>query len=127
MSQWDLGPERFCERCGVVLRRKLFGKTWEGRPNFLRRKFCSLSCSSTRQVVGYTGHSARARRHLKNSCERCGRGGPYLNAHHLDENRENNSSDNIQTLCNSCHAWWHHEARRRGLQPAGIAPPLGGA
>jgi len=71
--------------------------------------------------VGYDGNSWRARQHLKESCERCG-ATMNLHAHHCDEDRRNNISENIQTLCGNCHNWWHHEAKRRGLTPSGRAP-----
>ena len=35
-----------------------------------------------------------------------------LEAHHIDNNENNNSIDNIQTLCRFCHRFWHDLHRR---------------
>jgi ribosomal protein S27AE len=42
----------------------------------------------------------------KDECERCG-STSFLGQHHRDRNRENNSKDNIETLCASCHRKEH--------------------
>ena len=112
-----------CDTCGKEMERKLYGERLEDFQCFMRRRFCSLTCANTREVVGYHGQSWRARQHLGQSCERCG-GTEMLAAHHLDENRSNNTRENIQTLCVTCHSWWHHEAKRRGIRPCGKAVSL---
>jgi 5-methylcytosine-specific restriction endonuclease McrA len=109
-----------CATCGKQMLRKDFNGRPEDLGCFKRRKFCSLSCANTRQEIGYHGQQWRARHHLKTCCEVCG-GKVKLSAHHLDEDRSNSSSENIQTLCMSCHIRWHHEARRRGVTPSGKA------
>ena len=114
-------PQKSCENCNITLQRKRFNGRLEDLTAFRRRRFCSLSCANTRPEVGYDGNSWRARQHLKESCERCG-ATMNLHAHHCDEDRRNNISENIQTLCGNCHNWWHHEAKRRGLTPSGRAP-----
>lgn len=116
-------PTKFCATCGIALERKRFGGRLEDLGAFKRRRFCSLSCANSRVEVGYHGNSWRARQHLKDSCERCG-ATAKLHAHHKDEDRSNNISENIQTLCGSCHNWWHHEAKRIGIIPCGNAPCL---
>lgn len=116
-------PEKPCATCGKMFGRRLFSNgRYEDANLFLRRKHCSLSCGNTRREVGFHGNSWRARNYLQKGCELCG-STRRLTAHHCDEDRTNNSADNIQTLCGSCHAWWHHEARRRGLHPCGKALP----
>lgn len=42
----------------------------------------------------------------KGYCEICG-GDSLLGLHHKDEDRTNNSPENLQTLCQSCHTKWH--------------------
>src|SRR3954447_13531656 len=42
----------------------------------------------------------------KDSCETCG-STSQLGLHHRDEDRTNNSLENLQTLCQSCHTAWH--------------------
>ncbi len=114
-------PQKFCQTCHKETLRKRYNGRLEDLTAFQRRKFCSLSCANTRQVIGYHGMSWRARQHLKEACERCSTK-EGLHAHHCDEDRSNNTSENIQTLCGSCHNWWHHEAKRLGQTPSGRAP-----
>ena len=40
-------------------------------------------------------------------CELCGKTRGKLHVHHLDENPTNNSPENLQTLCVSCHRLLH--------------------
>jgi len=96
-----------CERCGTAMQRKRFNGVLEDLGAYRRRKFCSLSCANKRDDLGYDSFSLRARMHLKTSCEACG-SGYMLAAHHKDKNRENNTPENIQTLCVRCHAKLHH-------------------
>lgn len=103
-----------CESCGCQMRRKRFGGRLEDLGVFRRRKFCSLSCANTRQTVGYHGNSWRARQHLKTNCEVCG-SDYLLAAHHKDENRDNNTPENIETLCVSCHTKHHHGTLSRAV------------
>jgi len=114
-----------CETCGTSISRKRYSGRLEDLGAFKRRKFCSLSCANTREEVGYHGNSWRARKHLRKRCEICG-GSKLLAAHHVDENRSNNTPENIQTLCVTCHNKLHHGTL---LSPALIAQqpafPLG--
>lgn len=126
-EDWTMGrprkqvPPRPCATCGKTMYRKRFATRLEDPSRFAARRFCSLSCANTRVEVGYHGNSWRARQHLKDSCERCGLT-EKLQAHHSDHDRSNNTSENIQTLCGYCHAWWHHETRRLGRTISGRAP-----
>jgi 5-methylcytosine-specific restriction endonuclease McrA len=96
-----------CGACGVMMSRKRFNGVLEDLATFRLRRFCSLSCANTKNKVGYHGLSWRARKHLKANCEACG-SDYMLAAHHRDHNRENNTPENIQTLCVKCHARLHH-------------------
>jgi hypothetical protein len=100
--------------------RKRYANRLEDLGAFKRRKYCSLSCANTKTTVGYHGESWRAKKHKSSSCELC-ESTHLVAAHHCNENRSDNEPENLQTLCASCHSWWHHEARRRGLSPAGRA------
>ena len=61
----------------------------------------------------YTGNSIRkqfesaraARAKLVDFCEECA--DPWTDAHHIDEDRTNNSEENIQLLCKPCHRKKH--------------------
>lgn len=46
------------------------------------------------------------RKHQKNACEKCG-AVSRLGLHHIDNDRTNNSPENLLTLCPSCHTSWH--------------------
>lgn len=46
--------------------------------------------------------------HQKTECEMCG-GKSRLGLHHKDMDRTNNSPENLQTLCPSCHTSLHWE------------------
>jgi hypothetical protein len=51
------------------------------------------------------------RKWRKSACESCG--STYeLEAHHRDEDRVNNTPENIRTLCRTCHRAEHVELRR---------------
>jgi hypothetical protein len=68
-------------------------------------------------------HRLRARKLMKEACEACGYG-ERLHAHHIDQNVENNTEENVQTLCQSCHDFWHTRQKRLGLEIAGRMPSL---
>jgi hypothetical protein len=52
------------------------------------------------------GYRFHARKLRGDCCENCGTT-DNLNAHHKDEDLANNSPENIQTLCGSCHTKHH--------------------
>lgn len=52
-------------------------------------------------------------RYQKSQCERYGTLGPRLGLHHKDENRLNNSPENLLTLCLKCHTLTHWENGKR--------------
>lgn len=114
-----------CVTCGQIMFRKRYGSQLEGMGEFTKRKFCSLSCANTRGVLTRHGYSWRARKHLKHSCEACGwPRKPSLQAHHVDQDITNNEPENIQTLCKTCHDFWHSTAKRLGRVIAGRMPSL---
>jgi len=47
--------------------------------------------------------------HPPHKCNRCGynKHPQILNAHHIDHNRENNSLENLELLCPTCHNEHH--------------------
>lgn len=113
-------PQKYCLTCKKEMFRKRYNGRLEDLGVFKRRRYCTLSCSSTKMEVGYHGNSWRARQHLKTFCEIC-KTTENLHAHHCDQNRLNNTPENIQTLCSSCHISWHHKAKRLGVTPCGRA------
>ena len=88
--------------------------------------YCSRQCKERAQGVDgisgmqpshYKGHSEYrkyALANLKNACNRCGydKNINILQAHHVDEDRNNNSLENLEILCPNCHAeehWGHSD------------------
>lgn len=69
------------------------------------------------------GYSLQARKSLKPQCEACTSPEERI-GHHIDQNRKNNEPENIQTLCKTCHDFWHSLARRIGRKIAGRMPVL---
>src|SRR5215475_6492727 len=91
-------PEKHCEICGSILRRKRFGSgVLEDFTAFKKRRFCSLSCANSREKDGnsLTTYHRRAGKARKPACERCGKMHPRLHVHHNDGNPANNVPDNL--------------------------------
>lgn len=117
-------PDKLCERCGKqFFRGQRPTGQWESRPEFARRKYCSLTCANSKPVVKRQMKIHRARRHLKSQCEAC-QSTQRLHAHHIDGNHDNWEASNIQTLCTHCHGFWHNMLKRRGLPIGGRMPSL---
>lgn len=106
--------------CGKEIFRKRYGKRLEDFQVFLKRKYCSLSCANTTSEPTVSALRWRAEKLRKTACEVCG-ASLRLHAHHINGNIQDNTPENIQTLCASCHAKHHHSTRRRGLTVAGRA------
>lgn len=127
-AQWKpkCSQPRYCETCTRLLqRRRNDSGRLEGYRDFMRRRFCSLSCANSRSKGGASRKAAHyhARKLRGPNCEACGT--PHrLQAHHVDENWMNNSPENIQTLCIHCHHFWHALHRRHGVQPTRHMPKL---
>jgi hypothetical protein len=113
-----------CERCGTSFGRNRYMGVLEDSRRFRSRRFCSLSCANTRDILTKHGYSWRARKHLKASCEACG-GQRSRQAHHIDQDKTNNEPTNIQTLCKWCHDFHHSTAKRLGIPVAGKMAFLG--
>lgn len=103
-------PVKYCECCGKKLERKVWenGKL-ESLLHFNRRKYCDKKCmaiafdakeSRTNEWSTAHYHSRKAIPH--GPCSICGK----LDArdvHHKDGNYLNNSIDNLERVCRSCH------------------------
>ena len=117
--KWTLPPKP-CAHCGNLFSRR----EQEAKRAFQRRRYCSLSCAnSKRGPLTKHGYSWRARKHLKESCEACG-STHRLIAHHVNQDKSENTPQNIQTLCKRCHDFWHATQKRRGWLIAGRMPVL---
>ena len=103
------GPERFCLKCGNKLERKEFGGRLEDFSVFLKRKYCSRECSwtdSLKESVSLSGAYKRATKLKAGVCVEC-TSTSLLGVHHKDRNPLNNLSENLVTLCASCHTRLH--------------------
>lgn len=116
-------PEKYCERCGVLLERKRFGDRLEDLNIFRRRRFCGLSCANSKETVGLSAHLWRSRKLRGLACEACW-STQSLQAHHIDQDQTNDAPSNIQTLCKPCHDFWHSTQKRRHWAIAGRMPLL---
>lgn len=117
---------RDCETCGTtLLRRRHDSGRLEGYRDFMRRRFCSLSCANSRSKGGESRNAYlyQARKFLKAACECCG-ATTELHAHHVACNWKNNAPTNIQTLCVFCHQFWHAMHIRHGVLPTQPMPSL---
>src|SRR5690606_3770283 len=108
-------PLRYCETCGKKLERKrLPNGDLEYLIHFNRRKYCDRNCMAksfkgrkiTDDPSWYTAH--KWAREIKKA-EMCEIRGSTKNVeiHHKDENWKNNSLENLQALCRSCHVKTH--------------------
>ncbi len=121
-------PAKSCEFCGKVFQRKhLSSGRLEDRGAYLRRRFCSISCSVSMQHATEPPTVAASRKRslktISGSCEACGLAS-NLSAHHVDGNPMNNAPINIQTLCLHCHNFWHAMLKRTGRLPVSRMPRL---
>ena len=117
---------RQCEHCLKTLeRRRNEAGRLEGFRDFMRRRFCSLSCANSRPKGGESRKASHyhARKQRAGSCEACGTS-KRLQVHHIDEDWKNNEPTNLQTLCVFCHAFWHAMHVRLGTKPTLRMPRL---
>lgn len=102
-------PEKSCLTCGLVLHRKRFNGRLEDFNIFLRRKYCSQECSwtgSLKESVTLSGAYKRATKFKDGVCQEC-QSTNLVGVHHKDRNPWNNLSENLVTLCASCHTKLH--------------------
>ena len=127
-GQWKIKSTelRQCETCSNTLERnRTPAGRLEGFRDFMRRRFCSLSCANSRGKGGDSrnAHLYRARKLLKPNCECCGTT-EQRQAHHVNMDWRDNSPANVQTLCIFCHHFWHAMHIRLGATPTQPMPRL---
>ncbi len=113
--------QKTCQMCGETFTRKRFNGRLEDYTVFSNRKHCSVTCANRASVKPAPKKVAllqRSYKYRKTVCEACG-ATTNLHGHHIDGNRFNVTSENVQTLCGSCHATHHNRARRAGQAVAG--------
>src|SRR5213075_542739 len=107
-------PVKHCEYCGKQLERpRSKGGELMSRWQFERRKFCNIKCMARafderpQKSHSWSQMHYHARKMVpKGSCQRCGK--PLaLDTHHTDGSYLNNSPDNLERICRSCHMKAH--------------------
>lgn len=117
---------KVCETCSLSMeRRRNQNGRLEGYRDFVKRRFCSLSCANSRSKGGESRNAYlyHARKLVKPSCEACG-AKKELQAHHVNTDWRDNRPENIQTLCLFCHHFWHAAHERLGVLPTRHMPKL---
>lgn len=112
-------PVRYCKFCGKLLTRKRYPcGAEESVPHLLKRQFCDQVCmgkathaawklAAPRPITAHTSRERARKVKQREACEKCN-GTHRLHVHHRDENPMNNSEENLQVLCNSCHTKHHN-------------------
>ena len=88
--------------------------------------FCSRKCKDESQIIGgikeiqpghYNDNKSNYRKIIfrikPKKCESCGydKITDILEVHHIDENRHNNTIENLQVLCPNCHCEEHFKSK----------------
>lgn len=105
---------RYCKRCGKPMARKRYSngelECWNW---YNRRVYCSMEClkADYREKPKYgtswsSTHKYARQKKANGCCEICGKVGK-TDVHHIDHNPQNNSPENLQRLCRSCHNLAH--------------------
>lgn len=84
-----------------------------------RALFCSRSCANTRTKwwnVNATHYRTIALRHHAEKCVICGFN-KIVAIHHIDENKKNNSPDNLIPLCPNHHEMYHSNKWKNEIKP----------
>lgn len=120
---------KVCAWCSTLFDRKRYPNgRLEDYGVFQRRRFCSLSCGTSWQHASTTAPTdaasrKRAMRFTGERCDSCGFSGD-LTIHHCDGDPKNNQPENLQTLCRSCHSFWHALLKRIGRTQSERMPRL---
>lgn len=111
-----------CQLCGKIITGR---KTFQGG----EKKYCSRACSNfvnrtlnSKLAYMANGYAKSLKDHAKIICNRCGVDDiSVLVVHHIDRDRNNNSPDNLETLCANCHHkihWGESDKRIKCVQLA---------
>ena len=116
-------PEKHCEFCGKKLERKtLPNGDLEYLIHFNARKFCDRVCwgketekrkksPNQKPDVKWSAAHRKARNICpKGDCQKCGKP-DAKDVHHRDGNFRNNSPENLERICRSCHLKEHRKRR----------------
>ena len=110
---------RYCSYCGKPMERKRYSngelQSWTEYNN---QKYCNKECMKAafrqKQKTGKSWsmlHRYARQNKPSGSCKICG-STKNVDVHHIDGNPQNNSPQNLQRLCRSCHTKAHKQAQR---------------
>lgn len=110
--------EKYCLYCGKPLCRKRYNGRLEDFTVFTKRKFCDSDCMAKYRLTNTDDGSSWSSAHTTarkindkiihgDKCEICG-SSTNIDVHHIDFNWKNNSIDNLQVVCRSCHMKIHN-------------------
>jgi hypothetical protein len=108
---------RTCQHCGRTIPRRHYpGGDLEPPKTYAARRYCSRACAARdRPLANRVTENAgnRRARGIKppGPCERCGHTG-RTDVHHRNGNQLDNSLENLERLCRSCHMLEHHREQR---------------
>jgi len=112
-----------CYECGTLFERTLYSANNSSKHNF---HFCSRKCKDAAQSLsgscleirpthygnglGIYSYRELAFDNFKHECSKCGysRFKSVLQVHHKDKNRHNNTLENLEVLCPTCHMETHY-------------------
>jgi HNH endonuclease len=90
------------------------GKEFFDNKRNKNRRYCSRACIQKRDIQTWKPSYSCIRKRFEirgkiTACEKCGYSEhpEILGIHHLDENRKNNSLDNLIVVCANCHSLFH--------------------
>jgi hypothetical protein len=116
-NKFNAGVKRFgkliefkvnCEECNKLFYVKEREKIFPKKDQY----FCSRSCANSQggkakvEKCGLIGDRSIAKKYYKFECAVCGEN-RVVDVHHIDENRDNNSPNNLIFLCPNHHALYH--------------------
>lgn len=113
--------EKYCLNCGKRLeRRKLSRGDYESWKQFENKKYCDRNCmkeafrkkkkKTQEEITIRTSRKRASDLIVSTTCDICGKKNA-IDVHHIDENPKNNSLDNLQRLCRSCHLKKHRKQK----------------
>lgn len=113
---------KYCLQCGTQLVRTQYLNSLEDATRFAKRKYCNKRCSGLHHMKATVLRGAyhqRAKKFKKENCEACGTQS-RLHVHHRNGDPSQNTHENCQTLCASCHLKWHWQ---NGKKPGRVSAP----
>ena len=104
---------RNCAHCGKTMERKRYNGKLEDRSRYKERKYCNYTCMGKAKQIGDKVTIQYSRRQsaktVREKCEICEASNKTLQVHHKNGNPLDNATENLQTLCVSCHQKVHSQ------------------